>query len=313
MENFTQVDDLARRLIADALFIRLLAAFLVTTVVVLIVRLIRRTAIRRIRDTDTRYQARKVLNIIGTLVVFLFIGSLFSDGFTNLTVGLGIAGAGIAFALQGVIMSIAGWLAIVFGDYYKTGDRIKIKDIRGDVIDIGVFRTTLMECGEWVNGDLYNGRIVRFANSNVFTDVVTNYSDDFPFLWDEMTVPVRFGSDPAMARKIILDAVSHIVGDFTQSAAASWEDVVQKYRIENARLEPMVTASFDENWMTYTARYIVDYRARRTTRDQIFSGIISGIENSEGSVQIASSSIEVALTPDPTVRIEGTGSGSGQD
>ena len=63
-----------------------------------------------------------------------------------------------------------------------------------------MLRTTLMELGQWVNGDLYNGRIVRIANSFVFKEPVFNYSADFPFLWDEITLPVRYGSDWKLAR-----------------------------------------------------------------------------------------------------------------
>ena len=70
------------------------------------------------------------------------------------------------------------------------------------MIDIGMLRTTMMEIGEWVNADLYNGRIVRVANSFVFKAPVFNYSGDFPFLWDEVTVPVKYGGDYRLAREI---------------------------------------------------------------------------------------------------------------
>jgi small-conductance mechanosensitive channel len=102
----------------------------------------------------------------------------------GLTVTLGVAGAGIAFALQEVIASFAGWFAIALSGFFRTGDRVQLGGIRGDVIDIGVLRTTLMELGEWVSGDLYSGRVVRIANSFVFKEPVFNYSADFPFLWD---------------------------------------------------------------------------------------------------------------------------------
>ena len=70
---------------------------------------------------------------------------------------IGVAGAGIAFALQEIIASFAGWFAIALSNFYRTGDRVQLGGIKGDVIDIGVLRTTLMEVGEWVKGDLYTG------------------------------------------------------------------------------------------------------------------------------------------------------------
>jgi small-conductance mechanosensitive channel len=91
-------------------------------------------------------------------------------------------GAGIAFAHQEIIVSIAGCIAITFGRYYKVGDRILLGGVKGDVIDISVLRTTIMECGSWVDGDLYNGRVVGLANSFLFKDPVYNYSGDFLFL-----------------------------------------------------------------------------------------------------------------------------------
>jgi small-conductance mechanosensitive channel len=66
--------------------------------------------------------------------------------------------------------------------FYNTGDRVQLGGIKGDVMDIGVLRTTIMETGQWVDGDLYNGRIVLIANSYVFKEPVFNYSGDFPFM-----------------------------------------------------------------------------------------------------------------------------------
>ena len=75
-----------------------------------------------------------------------------------------------------------------------------------------------METGQWVDGDLYNGRIVLIANSFVFKDPVFNYSGDFPFLWDEIKVPVKYGSDYELARKIILDAGNAVVSTYPEEA-----------------------------------------------------------------------------------------------
>jgi small-conductance mechanosensitive channel len=96
----------------------------------------------------------------------------------GLTVAFGVAGAGIAFALQEVIVSVAGWMAILFSNFYRVGDHVLLGGTTGDVIDIGILRLTLMECGQWVGGDQYTGRIVRISNSHIFKDAVFNYSAD---------------------------------------------------------------------------------------------------------------------------------------
>ncbi len=262
-----------------------------------IVRILQRSVGRYVEDSDTRYRARKFISLLGYVAGIVLVASIFSDRFGQLTVALGVAGAGIAFALQEVIASVAGWVAVSFGNLYRPGDRVQLGGIRGDVIDIGVLRTTLMECGQWVNGDLYNGRIVRVANSFVFKEPVFNYSADFPFLWDEISLGVKYGSDYRMARNIMEQVGREVVGDYAAGAKATWEEVVRKYRIEEARVDPVVTLVANDNWMDFTLRYIVDYKARRITKDRLFTRIIEEIDGSGGRVNIASSSIELVKMP----------------
>jgi small-conductance mechanosensitive channel len=159
-----------------------------------------------------------------------------------------------------------------------------------------------MECGEWVAGDLYNGRIVRVANSFVCKEPVVNYSADFPFLWDEILIPVRHGSDIDVARRIIGDVAQEVVGEYARQAAASWVDVVKSYRIEDASVNAMITLEANENWVTFTLRHVVDYRKRRTTKDALWTRILAGLAEADGLVALASTSILVD-TPGIDVRL----------
>ena len=102
--------------------------------------------------------------LVGYVAAALVIGTVLSSGLGGLTVAIGAASAGVAFALKEVIVSIAGGIAISFGVFYEIGDRVQLGGIQGDVIDIGVVRTTIMKMGQWIKADLYNGRIVRVAN-----------------------------------------------------------------------------------------------------------------------------------------------------
>src|SRR5690625_1072365 len=179
----------------------------------LVIKAIQRRLCKKIIDIDNRYRAKKFSSFIWYFLTIVLIIFVFSDKLGGLTVALGVAGAGIAFALQEVIVSFAGWIAIMFGGSYKTGDRVQLGGIRGDVMDIGVLRTTIMEIGQWVDGDLYNGRIVLIANSFVFKEPVFNYSGDFPFLWDEIKIPIQYGSNYEMVNEILLKAGKDIAGD----------------------------------------------------------------------------------------------------
>ena len=117
-------------------------------VITLMTRMVGTVLLARIDSIDTRYRLRKLVNAAGTLAAIILITVVFSNKLGNLTVAFGVAGAGIAFALQEVIASIAGWIAVSFGNFYSVGDRVQLGGITGDVIDIGVLRTTLMETGQ---------------------------------------------------------------------------------------------------------------------------------------------------------------------
>ncbi len=304
------MDGLEARLkewLFDANVGRLAATIVGLAVIVVLVRAAQRALVGRIEDTDTRYRVRKAVGFSGYVFAFLFLAALFSDKLGGLTVAFGVAGAGIAFALQEVIASIAGWLALTFSNFYHPGDRVQLGGIKGDVIDVGVLRTTLMEVGEWVDGDLYNGRIVRVANSFVFKAPVFNYSGDFPFLWDEIRVPIRFGSDRAEARAIIQQVADRVVGEYAKTSAIAWKGMVKKYRIEDASVTPMLTLVATDNWLQYTLRYVVDYRRRRGVKDALFNGIMDLVEASSGRVQLASATFELVAAPPISVQTSAGG------
>lgn len=271
--------------------------------IAIVTRLLQRSLGRRIQQSDIRYRARKLIQSLGYLASVLYITIVFKDQLGNLTVALGIAGAGIAFALQEVIASIAGWVAISLGHFYQVGDRVMVGGIKGDVVDTGVLRTTLMEIGDWVGSDLYNGRVVRIANSFVFKEPVFNYSSDFPFLWDELTVPVKYGGDRRLAKEIILRLAMEIVEDYAVQAQQSWQKMVQKYMINHETVQPIVTLIANDNWMEFTLRYVVDYKYRRMAKDQLFTRILDEFDQTNGRLAIASTTIHVVETPTFDVRI----------
>ena len=266
-------------------------------VIVAAVRLVNRSLVGRVKDAEARYRTRKVVSFGGYLAALLLLLTVYSGRLGGLTVTLGVAGAGIAFALQEVIASFAGWFAIQFSEFYRTGDRIQLGGIKGDVIDIGVLRTTLMEVGEWVKGDLYSGRVVRIANSFVFKEPVFNYSGDFPFLWDELTLPIKYGTDWKEARAILVRVADEVVGEYTESSRAAWRTITRRFLVEDAMVEPMVSMVATDNWIEFTLRYVVDYKRRRRTRDRLFTRLLEEIERTDGHVAIASTTVQLVNGP----------------
>lgn len=289
--------DEIRRWLEDPLAGKVATAVIGVVVVYVLGRLLTRAVQRYVPDNAMKYRARKVVSSIVYLMSIVLIITVFSDRLVGVTVAFGVAGAGITFALQEVIASVAGWVALSFGNFYRPGDRVQLGGIKGDVIDIGVLRTTLMEMGDWVAGDLYNGRIVRIANSYVFKEPVFNYSADFPFLWDEITVPIRYGSDWKLARETLVKVADEVCKDYALESRQAWLDAVSKYRLEEARVEPMVTMTVTDNWLSFTVRYIVDYRRRRTVKDLLFTRILEEVDASKERLRIASATFEVVNLP----------------
>jgi small-conductance mechanosensitive channel len=295
--------------LSDPMVVKFITAIVGSLIIHLIVHASRRSLSRFIPDADIRYRFRKLITFAGYLVIALFITIVFNDRLGQLTVVFGVVGAGVAFALQEVIASVAGWLAISAGQFYKPGDRVQLGGIVGDVIDISILRTTVMEIGAWVKADQYNGRIVRIANSFVFKEPVFNYSADFAFVWDEITVPVKYGSDHRLARQILQKVADEVVGEYVAQAQAEWKHMVRKYLIENARIEPLVTLVTTDNWIEFTVRYVVDYKTRRIKKDQLFTRTLDEFMNSEGRVAFASTTVQLVETPIFDVRINRLGNG----
>ncbi|PPD39332.1 MAG: transporter [Methylobacter sp.] len=275
------------------------------SLILLVFRILRSTLVKRIKSMETRYHTRKILSFLSYFIIAFYIAGLFSDSLGQLTVILGVVGAGIAFALQEVIASFAGWIAISFGQFYKPGDRVLLGGIMGDVIDINILRTTLMECGAWVGADLYNGRIVRISNSFVFKEPVFNYSADFSFVWDEISIPVKYGSDRMLARELLLKAANDITGEDVETARAQWRMMVHKYLIEDAKVEPMVTLVANDNWLEFTVRYVVTYKLRRSQKDRLYTRILDDFDNTQSKVSIASATFHLVAAPVLDVRFNG--------
>ncbi|MBX3117789.1 MAG: mechanosensitive ion channel [Fimbriimonadaceae bacterium] len=278
------------------------AGVLAFAIVVLIVSRVAASAVGRIvRDNSSQYRLRKAISAGAFGAILIASVVVYGHNIAGLGVAIGVAGAGIAFALQEVITSFAGWVAITLGNFYKPGDRVQLGGIAGDVIDIGVLRTTIMETGGWVKGDLYNGRIVRVANSFVFKEPVYNYSGEFPFLWDEIVIPIRQGSDHKLARQILVDACNETVASLSTEARKNWQELRSGYRLEDANVDPYVSLIVNDNWLEYTVRYVVEYKIRRMTKDRLFERILDDVAATGGRVQFGSATMEITnldrLTP----------------
>src|SRR6202167_6046909 len=262
-------------------------------------RVLEETLPRRFGRSDARYKVRKLVVFSGYLSILIFLAFVFEDRLGRLSFALGVVGAGVAVALQDVLASFAGAFSIGFSKLYAVGDRVQIGKTRGDVIDIGLLRTTLLETGNWVSGDLYNGRIVRIPNSAVLKGSVFNYSQGFRFIWDEIKVLFATGSDCQFAREMLFRVAKEAIGEYLAEAQTSWKAISENYRSENPPLEPNVALVVDAGSLEFSVSYVVDYAKRIAMQDQLFTKIVEEVANSTVRLEWALPAFTVMTQPGP--------------
>ena len=239
-----------------------------------------------------RMLIRNTLFFAGSAIIL----AIWLEASANFTVAMGILGAGIAFASQEVIGSFAGYLNIVTGSLYRIGDRVRIGDVVGDVMDISILRTTVMEIGEWVKADQYTGRIVTIANRAVFADPVFNYTQHWRYLWDEITIPVTYTSDWRRAGELMLEHGRQYSAHLQEQARAELHNMVRRYLVHDTPVEPSLYLIMTDNWIELTLRYIVEARERRAVKGQLHQELLQHFE-SEPKITVASATFEIVGLP----------------
>ncbi len=272
------------------------------------IRLLRKIARNRIDNVSFRYKTQKGIEVFGyVMIAILFLVFFTAGNIKDYSLIIGLFTAGIAFTLQELILSIAGSFYIFAVRVYTPGDRIEINGIKGDVIDIDSIYTTIMEMGEWVSSDNYSGRIVKISNAFVFKGPIKNYSMDFPFVWDELNILITYESDVELAKKIVMDSSLELLSDYVEGSKAKWGEMVERYYIENATLEPTIAIKLTDNWIEVNVRYITDYKLRRGTRHKLFDAIQKETLRTDGRVVLASATLQLLKIPEVDVRIKHNG------
>jgi small-conductance mechanosensitive channel len=276
---------------------KVIISVIVAGLAVVVSRLAMRIFKKSIKDEaqmlTMKVLVRKVVYIAAAVVILSIVFG-FGGNFATI---IGILGAGVAFASQEVIGSFAGYLNIITGNIFRIGDRIRIGNVVGDVLDINLLRTTVMEIGEWVKADQYTGRVVSLANRVVFSDPVFNYTQHSRYLWDEIMIPVTYDTNWRRAVEIILRKGQELTSPFHANARAEFEEMIKKYpSLHEVPVEPSVYIIMTDNWIELTLRYIVEVRNRRAVKGQIYSELLKCFEEEPG-IRVASQTVEVVRFP----------------
>jgi len=251
-------------------------------------------ALKQIEDKLTRYSLNKVINILSALVAILVIIRIWVPDTQSLAVMYGVIGAGIAVSLQDEFRNFVGGVQIMTGNLFQVGDRIEIGNETGDVMDIGIMYTTLMELRGWIDGDQPTGRLTKVPNGRVITTEVHNYTQDHSFLWDEIKIPVTYSSDWRKAKDLILGIVQRETAVIVAEAEREIEQLGEKYYLPKRMVEPAIYLTPTDNWIMFHVRYVTRMKERRPFRTRLSEMILQTIQE-QPDITISSSTSTVTV------------------
>ena len=253
-----------------------------------------------------RFWMKQGISVFITALLIISVVSIWFDDPSRLATGIGLVTAGLAFALQKVVSSIAGYFVILRGRNFTVGDRISMGGVRGDVIGLGFIQTTIMEMGEppavqnadpamWVKSRQFTGRIVTVANNKIFDEPVFNYTRDFPFIWEEISIPITYEADRRQAEQIMLAATNKYVLKITEMSQEAVERLQNQYFVSVEEFEPEVYYRLTDNWLELTVRFIVGEHHIRKVKSNISRDMIQHFD--EVGIGIASSTYDIVGLP----------------
>ena len=269
--------------------------FLALTIIYIIFRVVfEEIIIKRMKQAKMRYSFKKTISILYVLIFLFALVAIWLEQTETILISYGLIGAGIAVSLQDVFKNFAGGIIIFSTGIYRVGDRVEINGKIGDVMDIGVLYTTMMEIGVWVDGNQTTGRLSIIPNSNVLTNSVNNFTKDHNFIWDEISLPITYESDWRKASDIILEIVKKETKDIAIKADKEITKLGEKYYLPKKPVDPVIFLTLTDNWINLNIRYVTDTKERRIIRDRLSKLILIEIGKSK-NITIASETIDVTL------------------
>ncbi len=233
---------------------------------------------------------------VWALAIMIIVMGIFGS-LSSLGISFGLIGAGLAFALQQVILSFAGWFLIVIKKPYRIGDRIRIKrtDLLGDVENVTLFFTVLKEVDE---RESVTGRNIIIPNSTVFQEPIVNYNYDVPYIWQSIPFSITYESDLMLAQQIILDVAKSVAGeDMRKAAFLIRKTTPLSVQIDMAREEPIIRVEFADSSITVNARIMCLPKKLREFKSDIYQRVFEAFNRPEnkGKVEIAYPHMELVL------------------
>ncbi len=256
-------------------------------------------------SVQTRFWTRQGISLVTAVVLILGILSIWFSDPARLATAFGLVSAGLAFALQQAVTSIAGYFVILRGNTFTVGDRISMGGVRGDVMRLGFIQTTIMEMGQppgtadapgmWVHSRQFTGRIVSVTNSKIFAEPVFNYTRDFPFIWEEMAIPIHFEADRKAVEGILLEAAHKHAVQADSIAAEKKAELQERFGVAPVDLHPRVYYRITDNWLELTVRFLTPTHGIRVIKDVIARDVMDAFQ--QAGIRIAASRFDIVDFP----------------
>ncbi|TFI57070.1 mechanosensitive ion channel [Sphingomonas parva] len=261
-----------------------------------------------------RFWSRQVVSIVTALILILGVVSVWFDDPTRLTTALGLVTAGLAFALQRVITATAGYFVILRGKTFNVGDRIVMGGVRGDVISLSFMQTKIMEMGQpppvesaepamWVHSRQFTGRIVTVSNDKIFDEPVYNYTYHFPYVWEEMRLPISYRDDRDAAERILLEAAQRHAVQTDELNEGHRAELERRYQLPLGDISPKVYWRITDNWLELAVRFLSPDHGAREIKDAMSREILTRLERA--GIGIASATYEITGMPKLRIAREG--------
>ena len=252
--------------------------------------------LRRLESRVTQYNLRRVARAVSTLLTLMVVASVLSASWYTAVVSLGILSVILGFALQTPILSFIGWIYILVRAPYRVGDRIRIGDATGDVIEVGYLDTTLWEFGgEYLSTDHPSGRVIKFPNSLVLSEPVFSYSWPlFPYIWNELSFYVAYESDLGRVAEILREVAGRTVGEEMRERVRVFREILAGTPVDEleVREEPAVFFRVHANtWIEANVRYLVEPRSAGRVKTDILAAALERMNAEPDRVHLPKSNM----------------------
>lgn len=265
---------------------RVIVVFLVLAAAYVLYRIVDKQIRGHVADPEKRHRYRKRVAYTVAIVIVALLAVVFFERLRGIGTFVGFIGAGLAIALREYLAAFLSWFYIVGQRNVSLGSRIEVGGVRGDVIDIGVFKLTLVEVAGEGLGEQSSGRLVTVPNFKILTDPVFHFTAGSPFVWDEIEFTVTFESDWERARQIVQEVGNEIFEPHRHEVEAGFRQLESDYAFRYGVTTPIVYTSVSENGIRLRLRYLTHVRRRRDNRDVISRRILRRF-GAEPNVELA--------------------------